>query len=407
MEDNLDSLKLTLRVQLTTPESVVIEAVQRVLFTEHGMDVRRVDIAQAIWRVALDQFNPTGVDGLSSHSVENVYADSVVDIEYDDVSDSQTSTHPILGVRDDGVVRSAQDDVSDKSVTNNAVSGTVGLWLELHCLLDRPATLVAGRKPTGIRMPDGNNVDVSNWTSLTRAILGWCAQAAPLPSIPIRPGGPASTYYFVNYEPRHQVTPMARPFEFLWKGQKLFAEMNQTGKNLLASAAQVLLVTGHKTSDVFIAIDGGGSEANVAPGGGKNLGLVIAGTLRLLGAPAHYIRIAEAYNRDSAKPVTPERLRARLINYTDLFAHLGKGVYALKEWGVNGLESLPKEGGTIASILLQLLEKADTPMGFTELCSGVLSIRTCKETSVRWHLANDKQFCSFGHGKYGLKRWVT
>ena len=388
-------LKQTLRQQLDTPESTMVEAIQRILFTEHGIDVRRVEIKGA----CRDLFR-------ESAPAQGTTSDEKLD---DDEIFAATEDKEEANTLESGIIVSLEAETTVVTVPPEDLSSSSDdPLLELHLLLDNPSRFVTGRKPREIRLPDGSKAQVKSWSQLVRTVIGWLVITTSCPPIPVRLNGSLSTFYILNNEPRHQNTVMVTPFEFIWEKHTLFAEMNQSGKKLLASLVQILLNTGHTTSNIAILLEDDNDGIEGADTLTQHLGLEIAETLRHLSVPTHFEKIAEEYNRGKhERTISPQKVRARLMETSDLFAHLGEGIYALKEWGVSGQGTRRSEGMAISAILLGLLEECDEPMEFADLCASVMARRTCKETSIRGCLANDDRFCSFGRGRYGLKRWVT
>lgn len=112
--------------------------------------------------------------------------------------------------------------------------------------------------------------------------------------------------------------------------------------------------------------------------------------------PLHFVEIA---NRISAagfdkKVVTTQAVHNELIRY-DQFVLVGRGLYALKEFGYNK--------GTVADVIEDLLKKT-SPMSKQEIIEGVLRQRHVKKGTISLNLQKNPQFVRVGRAVYELAK---
>lgn len=110
--------------------------------------------------------------------------------------------------------------------------------------------------------------------------------------------------------------------------------------------------------------------------------------------PLHFVEIANriAGAGFDRKVVTTQAVHNELIRY-DQFVLVGRGLYALKEWGY-------KEG-TVAEIIESLLRKK-SPMTKQEIIQGVLKQRYVKKGTISLNLQKNSQFVRVGRAVYAL-----
>ena len=119
--------------------------------------------------------------------------------------------------------------------------------------------------------------------------------------------------------------------------------------------------------------------------------------LKKAGQPLHFREIAEAIAQLSSSPVKvlPESVHNELIR-NNRFVLVGRGVYALKEWGY--------EAGTVKDIIKKVLRKSQKPLSKEEIIKQVLSQRKVKESTIVLNLQDKKVFEKNKKGKYSLKK---
>ncbi len=113
------------------------------------------------------------------------------------------------------------------------------------------------------------------------------------------------------------------------------------------------------------------------------------------GKHMHFNDIASSI-KDSAfkrKDVTTQAIHNELIK-DDRFVLIGRGIYALKEWGY--------KKGTVADIITEVLKKANEPLHRDEIVKRVLKNRFVKETTILLNLQGKPQFKRVAKATYSL-----
>lgn len=110
--------------------------------------------------------------------------------------------------------------------------------------------------------------------------------------------------------------------------------------------------------------------------------------------PMHFVEIANriAASGFDKKVVTTQAVHNELIRY-DQFVLVGRGLYALKEWGF--------KKGTVADVIEALLKKK-SPLTKQEIIAGVLKQRKVKKGTISLNLQKNPQFVRVGRAVYAL-----
>lgn len=113
------------------------------------------------------------------------------------------------------------------------------------------------------------------------------------------------------------------------------------------------------------------------------------------GKPMHFNEISEAIKGSSfkRKDVTTQAIHNELIK-DDRFVLIGRGIYALKEWGY--------KKGTVADIIADVLKKSSEPLHRDEIVKRVLKKRQVKETTILLNLQGKEQFKRVSKATYTL-----
>jgi len=114
--------------------------------------------------------------------------------------------------------------------------------------------------------------------------------------------------------------------------------------------------------------------------------------LKKTNKPLHFVEIA---NKISAagfdhKVVTTQAVHNELIRY-DQFVLVGRGLYALKEWGY--------QEGTVSDVI-EILLKKNSPMTKQEIIEGVLKQRDVKKGTISLNLQKNPCFERVGRAVY-------
>lgn len=112
--------------------------------------------------------------------------------------------------------------------------------------------------------------------------------------------------------------------------------------------------------------------------------------------PLHFIEIANriAEAGFDNKVVTTQAVHNELIRY-DQFVLVGRGLYALKEWGY--------KKGTVADVIEELLAKK-SPLSKQEIIQGVLKQRQVKKGTISLNLQKNPHFVRVGRAMYSLDK---
>ena len=127
----------------------------------------------------------------------------------------------------------------------------------------------------------------------------------------------------------------------------------------------------------------------------KNIRDKIYVILKAKGQHMHFNEIAAAI-KDSdfkRKDVTTQAIHNELIK-DKRFVLIGRGIYALKEWGYNK--------GTVADIITEVLREAGEPLHRDEIVRRVLKSRFVKETTILLNLQGKNQFKRVAKATYEL-----
>ena len=111
--------------------------------------------------------------------------------------------------------------------------------------------------------------------------------------------------------------------------------------------------------------------------------------------PLHFAEIANrirsgAFRRNQ---VTVQAIHNELIKGDD-FVLVGRGIYALKDWGY--------QPGTVADVIGQIISRADKPLTKAEIVKAVAGQRQVKDTTIALNLQNKKLFIKDSQGCYRL-----
>lgn len=115
------------------------------------------------------------------------------------------------------------------------------------------------------------------------------------------------------------------------------------------------------------------------------------------GKQMHFSEISESI-KDSdfkRKDVTTQAIHNELIK-DDRFVLVGRGIYALKEWGY--------KKGTVADVITDVLKKAGEPLHRDEIVKRVLKDRYVKETTILLNLQGKPQFQRVAKATYTLAK---
>ncbi len=140
----------------------------------------------------------------------------------------------------------------------------------------------------------------------------------------------------------------------------------------------------HQNSDGFVGLK---NWPEVNPKGIKDKAYLV---LKKEEKPLHFTSVAQLISESTL----PQTVHNELIK-DPRFVLIGRGVYALREWGY--------EPGEVKDVIKRILKKADKPLSGKEIIERVMAQRMVKENTVSQNLSNRKYFSRNSEGKYIVK----
>ena len=121
--------------------------------------------------------------------------------------------------------------------------------------------------------------------------------------------------------------------------------------------------------------------------------------LRHAGKPTHFSDIAAAVKSQDFRRnnVTEQAIHNELIK-DDRFILVGRGIYALSEWGY--------KKGSITDVIRDILEQ-ESPLHREEIVRRVLKVRQVREATILLNLQNQKEFKRVAKAQYALDKPVA
>jgi len=113
--------------------------------------------------------------------------------------------------------------------------------------------------------------------------------------------------------------------------------------------------------------------------------------------PLHFTEVAKAIDRmnlGSKNSTLSQTVHNELIR-DPRFVLVGRGIYALKEWGYSP--------GQVRDIIIKTLKENKKPLAKEEIVKKVLSQRLVKENTILLNLQSKEHFSKNSQGKYILK----
>ncbi len=114
--------------------------------------------------------------------------------------------------------------------------------------------------------------------------------------------------------------------------------------------------------------------------------------MRRHGSPMHFSEVAGSIGEHFDRPAHVQTVHNELIK-DDRFVLVGRGLYALKEWGY--------DGGLVRDVIEKILS-AQGPLSKDEIIKKVLKERYVKENTILVNLQNRNHFKRDSEGNYAL-----
>ena len=127
---------------------------------------------------------------------------------------------------------------------------------------------------------------------------------------------------------------------------------------------------------------------NIRPRGVKDLAFLV---FRKGGSPMHFLEVAKKIAFYFAKDAHPATVHNELIK-DDRFVLVGRGIYALKEWGY--------KFGTVRDVISHVIKSEKNPVAKEDIIKRVLKERYVKENTILVNLQNRKYFKRNKGGRY-------
>lgn len=119
------------------------------------------------------------------------------------------------------------------------------------------------------------------------------------------------------------------------------------------------------------------------------------GALAKAGKPLHFLEVTKAINEAgwNKRKAHPQTVHNELIK-DKRFVLVGRGLYALREWGY--------EPGVVRDVLVSVIRSAGKPLTREEIITGVLEKRMVKTPTILLNLQNQGLFRRLEDGRYTL-----
>lgn len=110
--------------------------------------------------------------------------------------------------------------------------------------------------------------------------------------------------------------------------------------------------------------------------------------------PMHFIEISNKITSYLGDKVKVNTIHNELIRNEE-FVLIGRGIYALKEWGF--------KPGTVLDVIVEVMKKNNGPMSTESIVAKVLKVRNVKKTTIYMNLQNKKVIERVGRNYYQVK----
>ncbi len=108
----------------------------------------------------------------------------------------------------------------------------------------------------------------------------------------------------------------------------------------------------------------------------------------------HFVDISNKISEYLGETVKVNTIHNELIRNEE-FILIGRGIYALKEWGF--------KPGTVLDVITDILAKEGGPLSTEEIIKRVLKVRDVKKTTIYMNLQNKNVIERVGRNYYKLK----
>lgn len=116
--------------------------------------------------------------------------------------------------------------------------------------------------------------------------------------------------------------------------------------------------------------------------------------MKKIKVPMHFVDISNEITKQLWDSVKVNTIHNELIRNLD-FVLVGRGIYALKEWGF--------KPGTVLDVIVDILGKSGEPMNTDDIVTKVLKTRNVKNTTIYMNLQNKKYIQRVWRNYYKLQ----
>jgi hypothetical protein len=176
------------------------------------------------------------------------------------------------------------------------------------------------------------------------------------------------------------------------KNEKLLALAKQLFPELSEKAASSYIDAAKQIEQNRLGYFGLIHWPEISPRGVKDKAYII---LKQVGKPLHFSEVTRLINETlpSDRQAYVQTVHNELIK-DPRFVLVGRGLYALKEWGY--------EPGTVSQTIAEIIKK-EGPLEKVEIVKRVLQKRLVKENTVLINLQNRKLFARDAEGRYNVR----
>lgn len=111
--------------------------------------------------------------------------------------------------------------------------------------------------------------------------------------------------------------------------------------------------------------------------------------------PIHFVELANKISNHFGELVKVATIHNELIRNNE-FVLIGRGIYVLKAWGY--------KPGTVLDVIIDIFNKAKTPLSTEDIIARVLKTRKVKTSTIYMNLQNKQQIERIGRNMYQLKQ---
>ena len=171
---------------------------------------------------------------------------------------------------------------------------------------------------------------------------------------------------------------------------RLARHCKQGARNNISAHTPVWLLLSRRIGQNALGEWGLVTSPQIHPRGVRDLSYVV---MKRHGSPMHFTEVAAAVKKQLGREAHIQTVHNELIK-DNRFVLVGRGLYALKEWGY--------QQGTVRDIIKNILREIGRPIAKPELLKRILKERHVKESTILINLQNKRDFRRLSDGSYTL-----